>query len=234
VTHKVSRRTGVLAVLLGCALSLTAAADPPREHHGGPGGPGGPGRPGGEGPRGGMVIDHHYNHDRPYPPRGYVTGAVPHGAYAVPRRGGPYYYHGGSWYRPYGPRFVVAAPPFGVVVPFLPPFYTTLWVGGFPYYYANSVYYTWRPEQRGYEVVQPPPGAEEATVQPGSDEIFIYPRHGQTEQQQADDRYECHHWAVTQTGYDPTRPPGPEAAAKRPDYYRAMRACLEGRDYSVQ
>ena len=31
---------------------------------------------------------------------------------------------------------------FGVQV--LPPFYTTVWFGGLPYYYANDTYYAWR------------------------------------------------------------------------------------------
>ena len=145
-----------------------------------------------------------------------------------------YYYHGGTWYRPRGPRFVVVAPPIGIVVPFLPPFYTTLWVGGFPYYYANDAYYAWRPESRGYEVVAPPPGVDEAQIQPGSDELFIYPKRGQTEEQQASDRYECHHWAVTQTGYDPTQPTDAGSSDRYADYHRAMTACLEARDYSVK
>lgn len=55
---------------------------------------------------------------------------------------------------------------------------------------------------------------------------------------QADDRYSCHQWAVSQTGFDPTQPPGgaPEAqkVEKRADYQRAMGACLDGRGYTVK
>src|ERR1700680_3956097 len=36
-------------------------------------------------------------------------------------------------------------------------------------------------------------------------EIFVYPAKGQTQAQQDQDRYECHVWAVQQTGFDPTR-----------------------------
>jgi hypothetical protein len=36
-------------------------------------------------------------------------------------------------------------------------------------------------------------------------DIFIYPAKGQTQAQQDKDRYECHNWAVQQTGFDPTR-----------------------------
>ena len=35
------------------------------------------------------------------------------------------------------------------------------------------------------------------------EELYIYPARGQSEQQQADDRYECHRWAVGETDYDP-------------------------------
>jgi YMGG-like Gly-zipper len=35
-------------------------------------------------------------------------------------------------------------------------------------------------------------------------ELYIYPNKGQSQEQQSRDRYECHVWAVQQTGYDPT------------------------------
>jgi hypothetical protein len=53
-----------------------------------------------------------------------------------------YHFQGGVWYRPEGRRFLVVAPPIGLFIPFLPPFYSTIWFGGIPYYYANEVYYT--------------------------------------------------------------------------------------------
>jgi uncharacterized protein YcfJ len=33
---------------------------------------------------------------------------------------------------------------------------------------------------------------------------FVYPQNGQSAEQQQQDEYECHAWAVQQTGYDPT------------------------------
>ena len=36
-------------------------------------------------------------------------------------------------------------------------------------------------------------------------ETFIYPTKGQSPEQQNRDRYECHTWAVQQTGFDPTK-----------------------------
>src|ERR1700735_4449233 len=38
-----------------------------------------------------------------------------------------------------------------------------------------------------------------------SDDLFIYPAKGQNQSQQDKDRYECHSWAVKQTGFDPSR-----------------------------
>jgi hypothetical protein len=36
-------------------------------------------------------------------------------------------------------------------------------------------------------------------------ELYIYPNKGQNAEQQSRDRYDCHAWAVQQTGVDPTR-----------------------------
>jgi Glycine zipper len=44
-------------------------------------------------------------------------------------------------------------------------------------------------------------------------QLFIYPAKGQSPQQQQKDDYECHLWAVQQSGYDPARPPAQQAAA---------------------
>jgi hypothetical protein len=186
-----------------------------------------------------MRVDGRYQHNRSYPVRGHVYHALPHRYVSVRYRGGPYYYGGGVWYRPYGPRYVVVAPPIGIGVGFLPPYYTTVWFGGVPYYYADDTYYMWRPERREYVVTQPP-AREAARVDApsGNTEIFVYPKNGQNEAQQSTDRYECHAWAVQQSGFDPTRPGGgvqdAQIEAKRADYRRAEGACLEGRGYSVK
>lgn len=36
-------------------------------------------------------------------------------------------------------------------------------------------------------------------------DIYVYPTQGQSSEQLGKDRYECHRWAVTETGYDPMR-----------------------------
>lgn len=177
-----------------------------------------------------------------YPPPGHVVRALPRGYHESRHRHNRYYYHSGVWYRPYGTYYRVVAPPVGVSVSLLPDFYTTLWYGGVPYYYANSVYYTPRTGGVGYVVTEPPSGAvarsEPADVTVGSDEIFVYPRQSQSEGTLARDRYECHRWAVSQTGFDPSQPGGgvPESryAIGRSDYRRAITACLEARGYTVR
>ena len=155
-------------------------------------------------------FDERYSHNHYYPGRGGYVRAVPGRPFILERGGGRYFYSGGVWYAPYGPRFVVVGAPMGVFVPVLPPFYTTVWIGGFPYYYANETYYAWRDAENGYEVVEPP----------------------------NDQGASCHKWASAQTGFDPTQSAGgvpPEqAGGKHADYQRAMRACLEGRGYSVR
>lgn len=191
-----------------------------------------------EQPPKGYQMDRHYQHNRYYPPHGYTITKLPPQHHSVHYHDHRYYYYGGVWYRPYGVSFVVVAPPIGVTIPILPPFYTTIWVGGYPYYYANNAYYVWDRSREGYVVTNPPTGVSEENTTLQSDELFIYPKQGQSEQKQADDRYACHQWGVKQTGYDPTRPPNnisqPDLNRKRDDYQRAMKACLEGRGYSVR
>src|SRR5262245_23360224 len=45
---------------------------------------------------------------------------------------------------------------------------------------------------------------------------FYYPSRGQSQQQQQQDRQECHTWAVQQVGFDPTRAPPPGQAVAPP------------------
>ena len=218
----------LLGVLLAAAISSSArAASNEREHD-----------RDARRAHNGYVLDSRYNHNHYYPPRGYAVRSLPRGYTLVRHGGSQYYFHAGVWYRPYGPRFIVVRPPIGLFVSVLPPFYSTIWVRGRPFYYADDAYYVWRPQRRGYEVTEPPAEADVSTQPGAADDIFIYPKNGQSESQQASDRYECHSWASNQTGFDPTKPLGgvaeSQAAVKRADYQRAMSACLEARGYSVK
>jgi hypothetical protein len=64
--------------------------------------------------------------------------------------------------------------------------------------------------------------------------LIAYPKNGQSQDQQGKDKFECHRWAVSQTGFDPTLGAGAAANGRRSDYTRAQAACLEGRGYSVK
>jgi hypothetical protein len=56
-------------------------------------------------------------------------------------------------------------------------------------------------------------------------QIFMYPKNGQSAQQQATDKAECQQWAAQQAG---------QVAQNGSDYQRAMAACVEGRGYSAR
>jgi hypothetical protein len=101
-----------------------------------------------------------------------------------------------------------------------------------PYYY--SPYYEPPPviiQEQPPVYVQPTPSSTER--------IFVYPRQGQSEELLAKDRYECHSWAMGQTGYDPTQPstsdmPEAQRNQMRADYQRAQGTCLDGRGYTMR
>jgi len=65
--------------------------------------------------------------------------------------------------------------------------------------------------------------------------VFLYPKNGQSADQQARDRYDCYRFAVSQSGFDPmrtsTNPPAPGSESQS-DFERAQSACFEGRGYS--
>jgi hypothetical protein len=182
------------------------------------------------------VVDSRHGHNHAYPARGQHFAGLPSGYRSVVYGRSRYYFHGGICYRSFGSHFIVVTPPFGLVVPFLPLYYTSLWIGGTPYYYANETYYT--QTAGGYMVVEPPKGEVEQAPPATTGQLFIYPRNGQNDQQQAKDRYECHSWAVSQVGYDPTQPtdsvPETQTNQKLADYQRAMGACLDAHGYTVK
>lgn len=187
----------------------------------------------------GQVLDSRYNHGRYYAPIGTVRPSLPPDYRPYYRGGSPFYFSGGVWYAPRGPGFIVVAPPLGLVIGTLPLYYSTVWVGGTPYYYADNVYYTWNPDQNGYAVVDPPANADQPTAPPpdsAQGNLIIYPKNGQTKEQQAADQFECNNWAKGQTGFDPTQPGGGvsgDVDRTRNNYDRAMSACLQARGYQV-
>jgi hypothetical protein len=252
-----SHRSKALVVSLAMLIAgLQVSAPVHAEDHGRPEGPRmenrggppphavarpgvGPGRPAFDGH--GQVLDQRYNHGRYYPPLGTVRPSLA-GEYRPYYHGSErFYFNAGVWYAPRGPNFVVVTPPPGLVISVLPPYYSTVWFGGNPYYYADNVYYTWQPDQNGYAVVNPPDNADAPSAPPdappmANDSPIVYPKNGQTKDQQAADQFECHSWAKGQTGFDPTQPGGGVSGdpdRSRANYNRAMSACLQGRGYQV-
>jgi hypothetical protein len=159
--------------------------------------------------------------------RGYSTGAFWHGGY----------WRGGFW-----PRSFYGAG-FAWFLPVLPLAYATYWWGGVPYYYANDAYYTYDSSYEGYVATDPPPvsdsgdssgsaaapsGAPAGGPSQGqgvAGQIYMYPKNGQSVEQQATDKSECQQWAAQQAG---------QVAQNSSDYQRAMVACVEGRGYSAR
>ena len=171
------------------------------------------------------------------PPSRVVIRTLPYGYDRFRHHRQNYYFSGGWWYEPWGSSYVRITAPIGVVVSSLPVGYVTLNVGGHVHYRYRDTWY--RRHDRGYIVVDAPDDSrigETASVD--DDTLFAYPNKGQSERQQADDRFECHEWAADQSNYDPSLTPAAgasrESRSKRPRYLRAFTACLEGRDYTVR
>jgi hypothetical protein len=64
----------------------------------------------------------------------------------------------------------------------------------------------------------------------------IYPKNGQSADQQARDRYECYRFGVAQSGFDPMHPSSLSAAARadgQTSYERAQGVCLDAHGYAV-
>ena len=181
----------------------------------------------------GQWWDGAHGHSHAYPVAGWRVNALPPRAHYVPWGGVRYAYWNGVWYAPYGGAFVVARPPIGVVVTDLPAFRTVVTIGGIGYLYANGVYYREMPEGTYQVVPSPIVGAGDGAA----GRVYVYPKLGQSAEKQASDEYECHRWAVSQTGFDPsTQATGQvvSTGGSRTDYGRAQTACLEGRGYTVR
>src|ERR1700748_14641 len=165
---------GALAVTFALSMGVANAQPHDRDFH--------------DHPRGFDHYDNHFGHNQYYPGRGYVVRDLPRDRVIINGPRGRFFYSGGVWYN-YGPRgYVVIGAPIGVFVPVLPPYYTTVWVGGVPYYYANDTYYAWRQSDNQYEVVAPPDDSA-ASMQPpppapgpgANDDIYVYPKSGQSD-----------------------------------------------------
>lgn len=186
-----------------------------------------PGRPDGHGNGWGPGPQH-----RP----GYVIDRFPDRNYRVPYRGQDYFFSGGYWYRPQGPRYVVVTPPYGIRVQYLPDYAREVRVGGSLLFLAAGAYYAYEESTRQYVVVQPPAEAPPPPPPPQGEsyDVVAYPANGQSPAQVQQDGYDCYRWAVQQSGFDPrtvTYAPDPAVVQA---YRQAQGNCLSSRGYQVQ
>lgn len=163
---------------------------------------------------------------------GYEVEHMPPGYRRVPWRGNDYFFNDGYWYRPHGSRYVVVAPPYGVRVGYLPSFAEQVWIGSMLYFLAAGTYYLFDTGSQSYEVVPPPQQAQAAPMTNPYD-VIAYPMYGQSPQQQAQDHYECHTWAVGQSGFDPAMASYAPSQQAVDTYRGALGSCMQGRGYSV-
>ncbi|MGE1152215.1 DUF6515 family protein [Pseudomonas kitaguniensis] len=167
---------------------------------------------------------------------GYTVDRFPDRNYRVPYRGQDYFFSGGYWYRPQGPRYVVVTPPYGIRVQYLPDYAREVWVGSSLFFLAAGSYYTYESSSQQYVVVQPPTQvpAPQPAPQGNGYNVTAYPANGQSPAQVQQDGYDCYRWAVQQSGFDPqavTYAPDPAVVQT---YRQAQGNCLTSRGYQVQ
>jgi hypothetical protein len=64
---------------------------------------------------------------------------------------------------------------------------------------------------------------------PAQAEVMVYPMQGQSNEQLSRDRYECHVWAVQQSGFDPSTAQAPQAAPQsQPQKGQVLRGGMRG------
>ena len=169
---------------------------------------------------------------------GHVIDRFADRDYRVPYRGMDYFYSGGYWYRPLGPRYVVVEPPRGIRVSYLPDYAEQVLIGGSVLFLAAGSYYAYEESSREYVVVEPPVGTLQPQQQPqvasNGYDVEAYPANGQSAEQVNQDGYECYQYAVQQSGFDPrtaTYQPDPSVVQT---YRQAQGNCLSSRGYQVQ
>jgi hypothetical protein len=163
---------------------------------------------------------------------GHVIDRFPDRDYRVPYRGQDYFFSGGYWYRPQGPRYIVVQPPRGIRIQYLPDYAREVWIGGSLLFLAAGSYYAYQEATQDYVVVEPPVQQQPQPQSQGYD-VEAYPANGQSPEQVQQDGYQCYQYAVQQSGFDPrtaTYQPAPEVVQA---YRQAQGNCLSSRGYQV-
>jgi hypothetical protein len=209
--------------------------DIPRRNDGYPNGGPRPGHPDGPDKHWPGRPDGHGNGWGPGPQHrpGYVIDRFPDRDYRVAYRGHDYFYSGGYWYRPQGPRYVVVQPPRGIRTRYLPDYAREVWIGSSLFFLAAGAYYIYEANTRDYVVVEAPLANPQPQPQGNDYDVVAYPTNGQSPGQVNQDVYDCYRWAVQQSGFDPrtfTYPPAPQVVQS---YRQAQGSCLSSRGYRV-
>ncbi|HWH87949.1 MAG TPA: DUF6515 family protein [Pseudomonas sp.] len=161
---------------------------------------------------------------------GHVIDRFPDRDYRVPYRGQDYFYSGGYWYRPQGPRYIVVQPPRGIRIQYLPDYAREVWIGGSLLFLAAGSYYAYQEATQDYVVVEPP---QQPQPQAQGYDVEAYPANGQSPQQVQQDGYQCYQYAVQQSGFDPRTVTYQPAAEVVQAYRQAQGNCLSSRGYQV-
>jgi hypothetical protein len=61
-----------------------------------------------------------------------------------------------------------------------------------------------------------------------SAQMYVYPAKGQDKVKQDEDRYDCHSWAVSQTGFDPSKPQTAMPSSEKQPYRPSQPHVLKG------
>ncbi|WP_426234975.1 DUF6515 family protein [Pseudomonas sp. TWP3-2] len=163
---------------------------------------------------------------------GHVIDRFPDRDYRVPYRGQDYFYSGGYWYRPQGPRYIVVQPPRGIRTQYLPDYAREVWIGGSLLFLAAGSYYAYQQATQDYVVVEPPVQQQPQPTGNGYD-VEAYPANGQSPQQVQQDGYQCYQYAVQQSGFDPRTATYQPAPGVVQAYRQAQGSCLSSRGYQV-
>lgn len=105
------------------------------------------------------------------PRRNSVVSVVPHTSISVSFGGINFRYDNGVYYRPYQNSYVVAPPPIGLRVNFLPPRHRVFTLYSRPYHYYNGTFYEYI--NNDYIVVAPPIGALVESIPAGYEKLQI-------------------------------------------------------------
>jgi hypothetical protein len=157
---------------------------------------------------------------------------LPHGHHRHNYGGRDYYYYNGIYYLPVPTGYSIITAPIGFSLATLPVGFLTYYYNGIPYYYYMGTYYVWSDAASVYQVVEAP---EEIKIQVKIDEAKAEEEElaDSSSSQQARDRYECHSWAVSESGFDPSADVQPSDDNQTLRYNDSLRACLEARGYTV-